>query len=284
MPLPPAISHLISSFRSKSFASSPRRQMYALYTTLSLLDSPIMAPFSTRHTVGSPSQSARLLPSKICAKPVWSLKSIAAGSWNCERTGGVPGWGAAGACANAVTVYAAQSIVPAQREKRRVTCRLWLEPSLNRIIGTSSERNKRSQRSIAKPEVRRLRPRLSTRHTLLSMATEPMAIARVLTGTAKNINVRQWSPTSADIPHEDTLPPWKIVTRVLEGPAGGRRHHRNRYFPLDISCVRRLFSNPETVSDWMEIPGGSGSLQQRLSDVTKNRRKTCSRYDASYSR
>lgn len=49
------------------------------------------------------------------------------------------------------------------------------------------------------------------------MATEPMAIARVLTGTAKNINVRQWSPTSADIPHEGTLPPWKIVARVLEG-------------------------------------------------------------------
>src|ERR1017187_5410494 len=79
-----------------------------------------MAPFSTRQTVGSPSQSARLLPSKIWVNPVRSLKSIAAGSWNCERMGGAPGWGAAAAWARAIAAEPMHRNEQVQRRQRRL--------------------------------------------------------------------------------------------------------------------------------------------------------------------
>ncbi len=44
-----------------------------------------------------------------------------------------------------------------------------------------------------------------------------MSIVKVLTDAARNIDIRQWSLTSADVPHQNTQPPWKVAKRVLEG-------------------------------------------------------------------
>jgi hypothetical protein len=49
------------------------------------------------------------------------------------------------------------------------------------------------------------------------MADKHESITKVLTDCSKNIDVRNWSLSSAEVPQEGTLPPWKIVKRTLEG-------------------------------------------------------------------
>jgi hypothetical protein len=48
-------------------------------------------------------------------------------------------------------------------------------------------------------------------------AVEPMSIVKVLKDTARNIDVKHWGLTSADVQQDGRLPPWKIVKGVMEG-------------------------------------------------------------------